>query len=81
MAFSWLIGAGVFGEHLAAAVDSGQLGMVFIGFLILSLFLTVVAAELNKVLFLIIFLINFLFIGLAMDCFGIMLVLLIVLVI
>lgn len=72
MAFSWLIGAGVFGEKLAAAVDPGQLGMVFIGFLILSLFLTVVAAELNKVLFLIIFLINFLFIGLAMESFGIM---------
>ncbi|NLW24370.1 MAG: acetate uptake transporter [Clostridia bacterium] len=72
MAFSWLIGAGVFGENLAAAADGKQLGFVFIGYLILSLFFTVVAAELNKVLFLIIFLINILFIGLAMGSFGVM---------
>lgn len=72
MASGWLVAAGVFGENLAAAADPKQLGFVFIGYLILSLFLTVVAAELNKVLFLIIFLINFLFIGLAMGSFGIM---------
>lgn len=68
---SWLIQMGAFGEKLAAAVDPKQLGVAFVGYLILSLFLTVGSMETNKVLFSIFVLIDVLFIGLALSSFGI----------
>ncbi len=68
---SWLIQMGVFGAELAAAVDPKQLGVAFIGYLLLSLFLTVGSMETNKVLFSIFVLIDFLFVGLILTTFGI----------
>jgi len=69
---SWLIKLGFFGESLAANVDVRQLGVAFLGYLIFSVFMTIGAMETNKVLFIIFFLIDFLFIGLTLSSFGIM---------
>ncbi|QGU94878.1 hypothetical protein GOM49_06980 [Clostridium bovifaecis] len=71
MAFGWMIQQGVFGEALAKTVDPKQLGFAFIGYLIFSVFMTIGAAEANKVLFIIFFLIDFLFAGLVLFTFGI----------
>lgn len=72
VAASWMIQMGVFGEKLAANVDPKQLGFAFLGYLIFTIFMTIGAMETHKVLFSIFFLINFLFIGLTLDAFGIM---------
>lgn len=69
---SWFVQAGVFGETLQASVDTTQLGVVYLGYLIFTVFMTIGAAETNKVLFFIFVLIDFLFIGLALSSFGIM---------
>jgi uncharacterized protein len=69
---SWMIKAGVFGQSLAASVDPRQLGFAYFGYLIFTIFMTIGAAETNKVLFIIFFLINFLFLGLSLNSFGIM---------
>jgi len=67
VAFSWMIQHGVFGESMAAAVDPKQLGYAFVGYLIFSIVMTIGAMETNKVLFIILFLIDFLFLGLSMS--------------
>ncbi|WP_042348793.1 acetate uptake transporter [Bacillus massiliigorillae] len=72
VAMSWLIDLGVFWEKLAAAVDSRQLGVAFIGYLIFTLIMTIGSMETNKVLFFIFVLIDFLFIGLSLSTLGIM---------
>ena len=72
VAFSWLIKLGFFGEKLAATVDEKQLGIAFVGYLVFSLFMTVLATETNKVLFFIFVMIDLLFIGLSLSSFGIM---------
>jgi succinate-acetate transporter protein len=69
---SWMIKDGVFGQTLASTVDAKQLGFAYIGYLIFTIFMTIGAAETNKVLFIIFFLINFLFLGLSLSTFGIM---------
>ncbi|AXI00922.1 hypothetical protein DV702_15115 [Sporosarcina sp. PTS2304] len=69
---SWLLQRGVFGETLAAGVDPHQLGLAFVGYLIFTIFMTIGAMETTKVLFSIFFFINFLFIGLALDSFGLL---------
>ena len=61
VASSWMINLGVFGENLASSVDPKQLGFAFLGYLIITLFLTIGALETNKVLFSIFFLIDLLF--------------------
>lgn len=71
VAASWMIKMGVFGEALASQVDNHQLGAAFVGYLIFTLFMTIGAAETNKVLFIIFVLIDFLFIGLSLSSFGI----------
>lgn len=71
MASSWMIKLGVFGPELASKVDPKQLGFAFLGYLIFTIFMTIGAMETNKVLFIIFFLINFLFIGLSLSSFGI----------
>ncbi len=71
VAMSWMIKGGVFGQALAASADGRQLGVAFVGYLIFSVFMTIGATETNKVLFIIFFLIDFLFIGLALSSFGI----------
>ncbi|MCI5836275.1 MAG: acetate uptake transporter [Veillonellaceae bacterium] len=70
MGVVWLTLSGAFGPELAQAVDTNQLGFAFIGYLIFSAFGTVAALETNKAVFSIMVLINFLFIGLALDTFG-----------
>lgn len=71
VAMGWLITKGVFGQALMAAADPKQLGFAYVGYLIFTLMMTYGAAATHKVLFSIFFMINFLFIGLAMDSFGI----------
>lgn len=71
MGMTWMIQNGVFGEKLAEGADTTQLGMAFIGYLIFTIFMTIGAMETNKVLFIIFLLIDFLFLGLALDSFGI----------
>ncbi|WMM25002.1 acetate uptake transporter [Tissierella sp. MB52-C2] len=72
VAVSWMIQMGVFGEKLAANVDPKQLGFAFLGYLIFTIFMTIGAMETHKVLFLIFFFIDLLFLGLTLDSFGIM---------
>ena len=69
MALSWLTGMGALGETLKAGVDPAQMGFAFVGYLIISLFLTVGACATNKVLFCIFVFIDFLFIGLSVSTF------------
>lgn len=69
---SWLIQLGAFGEKLAGNVDSKQLGVAFIGYLIFSLYMTIGALETHKVLFIIFVFIDFLFIGLSLSTFEFM---------
>lgn len=71
MAGSWLIKLGVFGTALAKDVDPKQLGFVFLGYLIFTLFMTIGATETHKVLLIIFALIDLLFLGLTFDSFGI----------
>lgn len=71
VAMGWMIQQGVFGQALVKTVDLKQLGFAFIGYLIFSIFMTIGAAETNKVLFIIFFLIDFLFIGLTLYTFGV----------
>ena len=48
VAASWLIKLGVFGEILKAGFDPRQLGVVFVGYFIFSVFLTIAALKTNK---------------------------------
>jgi succinate-acetate transporter protein len=70
VAMSWMIKMGALGETLKTSVDVHQLGVAFVGYLILSVFLTVAALKTNKALIAILILIDVLFIGLALDSFG-----------
>ncbi|WP_353097789.1 acetate uptake transporter [Tissierella praeacuta] len=72
VAASWMIDMGAFGEALAANIDTKQLGFAFLGYLIFTIFMTIGAMETHKVLFLIFFFIDLLFLGLTLDSFGIM---------
>lgn len=69
VASSWMIKLGVFGETLAATVDVRQLGVIFFGYLLFSLFMTVAALKTNKALIAIMVLIDVLFLGLMLDSF------------
>jgi len=70
VAASWMIKMGALGQTLAGAVDVHQLGFAFVGYLIISVFLTIAAFKTNKALIAIMFLIDVLFIGLSLDSFG-----------
>ena len=72
MGFTWFIQNGVFGEKLAATADTKQLGFAFLGYLIFTIFMTIGAMETKKVLFTIFVVIDFLFLGLSLNSFGIM---------
>jgi succinate-acetate transporter protein len=69
---SWFVQAGVFGETLQNSADTLQLGVVYLGYLVFTIFMTIGALETNKVLFAIFFLIDLLFIGLGLSSLGIM---------
>ncbi|EQB90238.1 succinate-acetate transporter protein [Clostridium punense] len=71
VAFTWLIQNGIFGEKLAKAADPKQLGFAFLAYLIFTIFMTIGAMETHKVLFLIFFFIDFLFLGLSLSTLGI----------
>lgn len=72
VAMGWFVQIGIFGETLQASADTRQLGIVYLGYLVFTIFMTIGALETNKVLFTIFFLINFLFIGLGLSSLGIM---------
>lgn len=67
MAMSWLINLGALGAKLQETVDTRQMGVAFVGYLILTLFLTIGAMETNKVLFFIFVFIDMLFLGLSVS--------------
>lgn len=71
VALCWLIKMGALGPVLAGAVDGKQLGVAFVGYFIFSVFGTIAALETNKVLIMIMVLIDVLFAGLALDSLGI----------
>ena len=71
MAATWLIKTGAFGQGLADGFDVRQLGVVFLGYLIISVFLTIGALKTNKALIAIMVLIDVLFLGLMLNSFGI----------
>lgn len=71
VALSWLIQSGVFGEKLAQQADVKQLGFAFVGYLIFSLFMTIGAMEVHKLLFIILVFIDLLFMGLSLSTLGI----------
>lgn len=70
VAADWLIKYGSFGVALKTALDMRQMGFLYLGYLIFTLFMTYGAAGTHKVLFLIFVLIDFLFLGLSMSTFG-----------
>lgn len=65
--FSWLISMGVLGETLKAAADTRQLGVAFIGYLILSVVLTISTLKASKLMFILMITICLLFVFLAAD--------------
>lgn len=68
VAMTWMINNGMFGMKAAGAVlDPHQLGFAFLGYFIFTMFMTVGAMGANKVLFIIFFLIDLLFLGLFMN--------------
>ena len=71
IATCWMIKMGVFGQALAAATDVGQIGWAFTGYFIFSVFMTIGAMEVNKVIFTIMTLICVLLGALALNAFGI----------
>lgn len=71
VAWSWMIGMGVFGPAMAAAADVRQLGVAFWGYLIFSVAATVAASAVHKTLFIDMCFICLLFFGLGMDTLGI----------
>ncbi len=68
MAFSWMISNGMMGKGLA--FDPHQMGYAFLGYFIFTVFMTFGAMGANKVLFVIFFLIDLLFLGLFMSTLG-----------
>jgi succinate-acetate transporter protein len=70
MGMSWLIRLGCFGETLAAAADTKQLGFVFIGYLILTTVFLISAVKMSKAMFILLTLIIVLFLSLALEAFG-----------
>ncbi len=72
VAMSWSMSGGFFGETVQASFDGTGLGFAFLGYLIISLFLTIGATQTYTALFIIFVLIDFLFIGLTLTSFGIM---------
>jgi len=68
IALTWMFKMGVFGEQLAV-LDMNQLGFALIGYLVLSIIITIGAFRLNTLLSVLMILIDLLFIGLSFDIF------------
>lgn len=71
MAFSWATMNGMLGPGMKAAVDPKMLGVVFVGYLIFSLFITVASFEVNVPFMLMLILIDVLLLCLAAVSFNI----------
>lgn len=69
---SWMINLGMLGEIAQSHIDPKQLGIAFFGYLVFTVYMTIGATVTNKVLFMIFFLIDLLFIGLSFGTMGIM---------
>jgi succinate-acetate transporter protein len=66
---SWLINLGCFGETLANAADTKQLGFVFLGYLILTTVFLISSVKMSKAMFFLLLLIVVLFLSLALEAF------------
>jgi succinate-acetate transporter protein len=71
IATCWLINMGVFGPALKAAGDVKQIGFAFLGYLIFSVLMTIGAVEVNKVIFIIMVVIDVLLAALTLNSFGV----------
>jgi succinate-acetate transporter protein len=71
IATCWMMNMGVFGPILAAAADVGQIGFAFLGYLIFSVFMTIGAMEVNKMIFTIMVVIDILLTALTLNAFGV----------
>ena len=67
----WLMNMGALGPVLKGAVDIKQLGFAFLGYLIFSIFMTIGAMEVNKVIFADMVVIDILLAALSLNAFGI----------
>ncbi|MGE5545118.1 MAG: acetate uptake transporter [Bacillota bacterium] len=70
VAMTWMINLGMFGQAAAATADISQLGFAFLGYFIFTMYMTVGAMSTHKVLFMIFFLIDLLFLGLFISTLG-----------
>lgn len=70
MALSWATMNGMFGAGMKAAVDPKMLGVVFVGYLIFSLFITIASFEVNVPFIIMLLLIDVLFFSLAAVSFN-----------
>lgn len=70
VAMTWMMQNGMFGMKAGLTLDSKQLGYAFLGYFIFTVFMTVGSMAANKVLFIIFFLIDLLFLGLFMNTLG-----------
>ena len=70
VAVTWMMSNGVIGTAEGISGDLHQLGFAFLGYFIFTMFMTVGAMGANKVLFIIFFLIDLLFLGLFMSTLG-----------
>ncbi len=66
----WAINLGAMGPELQGAVDVNQLGVAYLGYFIFTIFGTIASCRTNKVVFIIMVLIDFLFLGLFMNTLG-----------
>ena len=64
--------SGFFGSTIQSSGDVRQLGIAYLGYLIFSIFVTIAAMETNKVLFFVLLLLDFEFLGLFLSSFDIM---------
>ena len=71
VATCWMMKMGVFGPVLAAAADINQLGFAFLGYFIFSVFMTIGAMEVNKMIFTIMVVIDILLAALSLNAFGV----------
>lgn len=70
VALTWMMSNGIIGMNEGATIDVAQLGFAFLGYFIFTVYMTVGAMGANKVLFIIFFLIDLLFLGLFMSTLG-----------
>jgi uncharacterized protein len=71
VATCWMMKMGVFGPILAANADIAQLGFAFLGYFIFSVFMTIGAMEVNKLIFWLMVVIDILLGALSLNAFGV----------